>query len=253
MSTLTLMVGNIGSGKTIVSRKLARLGAVVVNMDTIQSMVSGGIYGRYDPDRKLLYKAIERTAIEHALAEGRDVVIDETNMDRARRKRFIEIGREFGAEIRVIDFGPGDERCIDRRRLDPRGISARTWASVYRKMWESYEEPDHGEGIDEIIKGPTRFVFHAFDFDGTIVENRFPDIGEPREATIREIRELYMQRDLSRVIIIWTCRAKESELLMQEWLEKNDVPYDYINDNPLFRTGSRKIFANVYHDDRNGG
>jgi len=249
MPTLNLCIGNIGSGKTLLAAKFAKMGHVVCNMDSIQSMVSGGEYGLYDNAKKEVYQAAEDAIITKALESGLSVVVDRTNMDRKRRRRFIEIGKKYASNIIAYHWGPGDEKCLNRRQANPHGIPAAQWAQVFKFMQDSYEPPTTEEGFSEIIEAPKRYIFHAVDFDGTIVENKFPEIGEIISGKVDELNALW--EDLSNIIIIWTCRSGDFENQARAFLNKNKIPYDFINENPVVNFGSRKIFANVYHDNRN--
>ena len=246
--SLDLMVGNIGSGKSIVARKLATMGHVVFNMDTFQEMLSGGQYGAYDNAKKEIYQEGENATIEKALEKGFSVVIDRTNMDRKRRARFIEIGKKYGAKIAAYNFGPGNDKNIANRGKNPRGVPMAQWQQVYVAMQKSYEPPTLEEGFSEIIEPPTRYRFYAFDFDGTIVQNKFPEIGEIIDGTVHKMNDLY--KDLANIIIIWTVRSGEFERLARAFLIKNKIPFDFINENPIFDPGGRKIFAHEYFDDR---
>jgi ATP-dependent DNA ligase len=51
-------------------------------------------------------------------------------------------------------------------------------------------------------------------------------------------------------IILWTNRQGKILDKAVEFLKAHDVPIDYINENPEFETGSRKIYADEYIDDR---
>jgi len=91
----------------------------------------------------------------------------------------------------------------------------------------------------------------AIDFDGTITDrNLFPRIGKPRKDAIKYINKLHTE---GHYIIIWTCRGEQSLIAMADWLDKNGVKYNKINENaPLERIGfkpSPKVFANYYIDD----
>jgi len=249
MPSMNLFIGNIGSGKSVLARKMAFYGNVIFNMDAFQQMVAGGEYGAYDVAKKDIYQEAENVTIRKALDVGLSVVIDRTNMDRKRRKRFIDIGKEYGAKIVAYHWGIGDEKNVANRLKNPRGIPAEQWMSVFNYMKNSYEIPTLGEGFSEIIEAPKNYKFHAFDFDGTIVENKFPDIGEIIEGKADKLNDLY--EDISNIIIIWTCRSQNYTSLMRQFLIKNHLPFDFINDNPIFDTSSRKIFAHRYYDDRN--
>lgn len=249
MPTVELFIGNIGSGKSLLAQKFAKMGHVVCNMDSIQRMIGGGEYGLYDNAKKEVYQAAEDAVITKSLERGLSVVIDRTNMDCKRRKRFIEIGKQFGAEIVAYNWGPGDERCLQRRISHPYGMPAEKWQEVFAFMQKSYEPPTIEEGFSQIIEAPKKYTFHAFDFDGTIVENKFPSIGEIISGKVEEMNALW--KDLKNIIIVWTCREGNFEHQMRAFLNQNKIPFDFINENPVFDTGSRKIFAHVYHDDRN--
>lgn len=255
MPTLGIFIGNIGTGKSTIAAKLAKKGSVVFNMDSYQQMLAGGEYGAYDEQKKDIYRKGEEATISVALDAGLSVVVDRTNMDRKRRERFIRLGQQYGAKITAWDFGIGhDNYSLGRRLKHPHGIPARVWFEVSARMARSYDPPSLDEGFSEIIKPPTKFSFHAFDFDGTIVENRFPQIGEiipsrpGRPSAVEMMNRLF--EDLSNIIIVWSCRSGDYENEMRHFLFKNKIPFDFINQNPLFEPGSRKIYADIYYDDR---
>jgi hypothetical protein len=92
----------------------------------------------------------------------------------------------------------------------------------------------------------------AIDFDGTIVEDRFPEIGEMIPGADTVINELYSS---GHKVIIWTSRQGVNLLRAIEWMAKRGIRYHYINEScedNLKRYGNdtRKIFADVYIDDK---
>ena len=74
-----ILVGFIASGKSTYSKHRASQGAIVINDDAIVNAVHSNIYELYDKNLKPLYKAVENTILEMALALNRDVVIDRPN------------------------------------------------------------------------------------------------------------------------------------------------------------------------------
>lgn len=245
-----ILAGNVGTGKSLIANKLAKMGFVTVNMDNIRSNVAGGEYDRYDCDKRGLYHAIEVTTLETALEMGFNVVVDRTNMARETRSKYIEICKSFeDINIFGIDFGPGSAITLSRRCLSSRNIPMRKWQSVFESMKLNYEPMSLDEGFDEIMPTPVHFHTIAYDFDGTIVENEFPDIGKINENIVSDMRERW--KSLGNIIIIWSCRHSDEKSRMRQFLIKNEIPFDFINENPLFETGSRKVFAHEYVDDRN--
>lgn len=245
-----MLVGNIGTGKSTLAKKLMNLhGSAIVNMDSLQASLSCGEYGRYDIAKKSVYQAVEEVVIEQTLESGISVCIDRTNIDIKRRKRYIDIAKKYTDEIRCYDFGCGDADSFMRRIDSSRGIDQKTWLNTHEFMQKSYQEPTINEGFIEIVKPPEKFEFHAFDFDGTLVKNKFPKIGELLDGTVQKLNDLY--QDLSNIIIIWTCRNGYYENDMRGFLIKKKIPFDFINENPIFPLDGKKIFAHKYYDDRN--
>lgn len=132
MSKLILLYGNIASGKSTLSRDLAKAGCVVVNNDSVVTMLHGGMYELYDEKLKPLYKGIEKFIIEEALKEGIDVVIDRTLAKRKTREAFISLGKKYNAEIMLLETGWGDPAVHAERRFnsDSRGLTYETWLGV---------------------------------------------------------------------------------------------------------------------------
>ncbi len=96
----------------------------------------------------------------------------------------------------------------------------------------------------------------AVDFDGTIVEHRYPEIGEEIPFATETLRMLIAERHK---IILWSVR--EGRLLDEavEWCRKRGVEFYAVNkDFPEEKTDkyhgySRKIKADIFIDDRNIG
>lgn len=95
----------------------------------------------------------------------------------------------------------------------------------------------------------------AVDFDGTIVEHRYPEIGKEIPFATETLRRLM---DDGHKLILWSVR--EGKLLQDavDWCEKRGVRFyavnkDYEDDELEERHYSRKIKAHVFIDDRNIG
>ena len=92
----------------------------------------------------------------------------------------------------------------------------------------------------------------AIDFDGTIVTNKYPDIGYLKRNAKDVINKLYNQ---GHDIIINSCRQGKEEREMVEFLLDNEIMFDEINENLCYRieeynNDCRKIGADVYIDDK---
>lgn len=94
----------------------------------------------------------------------------------------------------------------------------------------------------------------AVDFDGTIVENRYPGIGKPMLFAFETLRAM-QQKGLT--LILWTVRqGKELEEAV-DFCRENGVEFYAVNANypeeKLDNETPRKIVADIFIDDRNVG
>lgn len=93
----------------------------------------------------------------------------------------------------------------------------------------------------------------AVDFDGTIVQNAYPEIGAPKYDVITALK--YLQA-AGNTLILWTCRDGNDLDAAVKYCEKLlGLHFDYINtdtDEALERYSgrSRKVGADFYIDDK---
>lgn len=96
----------------------------------------------------------------------------------------------------------------------------------------------------------------AVDFDGTIVENKYPEIGKERLFATDTLKMFIKERHQ---LVLWSCR--EGKLLddainwckdrgVEFWAINRDYPEEDITKNRHF---SRKIKADLFIDDRQVG
>lgn len=93
----------------------------------------------------------------------------------------------------------------------------------------------------------------AVDFDGLLVENKFPEIGEIRQPIFDEVLRLQLR---GWKIILWTCRTGKMLEDAYSFCVIHGLIPDAVNENipevkEYFGGDTRKVFANIYLDDRN--
>ena len=94
---------------------------------------------------------------------------------------------------------------------------------------------------------------YAVDFDGTLCENKWPEIGEPN---LPLIDFLIARRATGDKLILYTMREGEKLMEAVAWCENHGLSFDALNDNlpemkAFYGNNPRKIFANYYIDDHN--
>jgi hypothetical protein len=100
-------------------------------------------------------------------------------------------------------------------------------------------------------------MIYAIDFDGTIVEEKFPEIGALKPEAAEFIRHIRQNGDKW---ILYTMRGGQHLEDAVAFLIANDLIPDAINDNLpevqaafAYNPNPRKVFANFYIDDHNMG
>lgn len=88
----------------------------------------------------------------------------------------------------------------------------------------------------------------AVDFDGTLSLN-----GKPNEALIARLKREQMRGS---VVILWTCRCGKSLMEAVNKLRSWGFAPNYVNTNcpqaiKMFGGDTRKVYADVYIDDKN--
>jgi hydroxymethylpyrimidine pyrophosphatase-like HAD family hydrolase len=94
----------------------------------------------------------------------------------------------------------------------------------------------------------------AIDFDGTIVEHQYPEIGKEKLFAFRTLKEL---EKMGARLILWTFRTGKELDDAIEFCRKNGIEFYAVNKNYpeeiMDDTVSRKIDADIYIDDKNVG
>lgn len=109
--------------------------------------------------------------------------------------------------------------------------------SAYERLWAEYQKH--------------KSLIVAVDYDDTLFD--FHNTGESYEMIHQLIRNLH---SIGCKIIIWTGSENIDEI--DFYLREKNIPWDLINENLVINgkwasgKDSRKVYANVYIDDRSG-
>ncbi len=93
----------------------------------------------------------------------------------------------------------------------------------------------------------------GIDFDGTLCEHKYPEIGKPNLNLITKLIDRQFKGDK---LILWTCRDGKRLDEAVEWCDIYGLVFDAINDDlpeikRTFTFKSKKVYADIYIDDRN--
>lgn len=95
----------------------------------------------------------------------------------------------------------------------------------------------------------------AVDFDGTLHLGQYPKIGAVAPYACEAMKALVAE---GHYLIINTCRSGDLLLEAINWLLKEGIPFDRVNDNhpgntEKYNSNSRKVYAHLYVDDKQVG
>lgn len=144
-----------------------------------------------------------------------------------------------------------DEEKVEINRFFKEGPGSK-WVEIlsdeYAQREKMHEQRMGAKPKEEVKK--SKII--AVDFDGTLFENKFPEIGEPIFETISLLKK---EIENGAKVILWTNRIGLPLKKAIAECEFYDIHFDAINDNipeikEAWRVESRKIFANEYWDDR---
>ena len=103
----------------------------------------------------------------------------------------------------------------------------------------------------EIPKSEPKII--AVDLDGTLCEDRWPNIGVAKNDVIDYLKK---RKEAGDKLILWTCRVGDELRRAIDWCTVYGLEFDAINRNldemvKKFGSDPRKIYADEYIDDRN--
>lgn len=92
----------------------------------------------------------------------------------------------------------------------------------------------------------------AVDFDGTIVEHKYPAIGKEIPYAVKTLKLL---QEKGHKLILWTYRSGKDLEKAVKFCKKRGLYFYAVNNDfegeEFDNTYSRKIYADIYIDDRN--
>lgn len=142
MATLNVLVGIPGCGKSTFA-KSGEIPGTVVSSDLIRKMY----WTEGDQMHNAEVFAIARDMTSTLLDDGKDVIMDATNLRPGWRKWCIDMAHEKGAQVNAYSFEnvPLDT-CLERNLMRARKVPA----GIIRRMHTQLVTPTKEEGFDEV-------------------------------------------------------------------------------------------------------
>jgi predicted kinase len=151
---LIILIGNIGSRKSTLTKEYVEKGYIVICRDSLRYAIGGGEY-IFNLDYEPIIWDTELFFFEKFLKLGKNMIIDEVGMSKSMRKRYIDIVKlPFYPNYKVIAFELPKlsmQESVNRRLQNPHGQPDKSlWEKVWIKFDSFYESPELEEGFNEI-------------------------------------------------------------------------------------------------------
>lgn len=196
-----------------------------VNKDDLRAMLDDGLFGGKKTENFIL--SVRDQIILAALAEGKHVIVDDTNLD-PKHEAYIRQLVVDRAEVVVEDFTHVSlEVCIARDQKRPNYVGEKVIRSMHQKYLVREET--------------TRLVPHdtdlpdcyVFDIDGTLAlrKNRGPfdwdkvGFDWPHEPVVKLYRERFMRGFVGNLLIV-SGRDEICRHATEAWLKVNGIFYN---------------------------
>ncbi len=139
MSTLVILVGNIGTGKTTFCKKLKKHDRFIVCPDNYS--------GTKKEKRDKMIKELE-----NGLENYKYVIVDGPSLSIKQRDKLLYFSKKKNHNAIVFDFGIGNEFTLQRRINANPEISPEEWGKNHNRNKREYERPENHEGFDRVIR-----------------------------------------------------------------------------------------------------
>lgn len=222
MPTMLYTYGLPASGKSTWARQYVvdNKRTVRVNRDDLRLMLHEG---RFSKGNEAAVTEMQHAMIRAALAAGRDVIVDDTNLNRRTVAKLEGLARDHQAELVKVDFTDVPLRdCIARDAKRDRSVGE----DVIRSMWGRYLAPPPRERT-----GKQTCVI--VDVDGTLAEmnGRSPYAWDkvhtdlPRPMVVDVVRRFHPDH----TIVVLSGRDGSCVDATEAWLIEHGVPFDAIH------------------------
>jgi D-glycero-D-manno-heptose 1,7-bisphosphate phosphatase len=169
-SELVVMCGIPGIGKSYVAENFFPYHQRV-NLDSIHEMLSPG---GFDKKNLRLARTIEETIINDCLVREIPLIVDNTNITKENRKKYIDFAGKFNVDIKAVYFEPDQKLAIEQNSKRERKVPL---VAIYR-MVKDFEMPSISEGFSQVYSAKNLGAMFGnkpavlFDRDGVILKTK---------------------------------------------------------------------------------
>ena len=244
MTTPTLIItrGVQGSGKSTFAREWVDASPnsrIRVNRDDIRFALFGKYWG---VDEKAV-TLVQDAALRAALGAGKDVVLDNTNLQSKNVIDVLKIAGEFGANVQFEDFPISFEEAVARDAARDRTVGEDVIRSYFDRFMRGTKNPQ----FPDIPTLPEEWVFPRYeaidglpsavlvDIDGTLAHSGQYDVYDGTKHHLHEFDQVVSNAVYSYAryagappakIIVMSGRDATWKKVLENWLADHGFVYD---------------------------
>lgn len=241
-----MMRGLPASGKSYRAKELLKQGGdfVRVNKDLLRKMLHNN---KFNWKNESLTNKAQTAIVEMALLEGKNVIIDDTNLGDRHKEKWSQLARGFGAKFEIVDMNKEVDiyECLARDLVREKKVGR----DVILNMAMQY-------GLFPALNNIV-----VVDIDGTVADCKhrqhhvrkdpkdwkafFSEMGSdsPRDEVFAEAESL--AEDEEAVIVFVTARPEDYRGITERWLQDNNMPYTHML---MRRSGDKRPDTEVKQD-----
>lgn len=246
---LLLLKGLPASGKTTYAETLVDDGWLRVNKDDLRAMLNNGKWSKSNEGFVL---SLRDEIIIRGLVSGKNVVVDDTNLDPKHAIQLRSIAEDFDADFEEKFFDVPLEVCVSRNEARYDSVPTKVILNMYERYVKPLEIQKQLEAENQIDDREEAIIV---DVDGTlahITDGRSPydasrAMNDKLDDAVGIITAMAYQNDYK--VIIVTGRSADHKQVTVDWLSENGIEYDEIytresKDNRKDSIVKREIYEN---------
>jgi len=212
MAKLTINIGLPASGKSTESEKkiLAEGNTVRINKDLLRTMLH---FDKFSGHNEGLTQDASRVLVKHFLADGVNVIIDDTNLNTSTKQSWADLAKESEAKIEYLDMTHVSvAECILRDSVREKKVGSHI---IYKMALQHLEYKKGDEVIICDLDGTLCDIEHRRHFVSQTPKDWKGFFGGIPDDTIREeVAEMVRGKN----VIFVSARPENYRTQTEEWL-----------------------------------
>jgi predicted kinase len=219
MKKVIMLRGIPGSGKSTKAKELITSGGdyVRVNKDLLRTMLH---FDKWTGKNESITALAENILIRGLIKEGKNVIVDNTNLTERHEKSYKSVADELGAEFQVVEIDTPFEECIarDSLRLPPARVG-RDVILRFALMTGKYPKPEKPLVICD-IDGTIANITHRLQYAKGETKNwkTFFDLMYLDSVREDTLKMLYDYQEAGHKIIFVSARPENYRDMTNDWL-----------------------------------